>query len=538
MLEEYINNPSLRFLITTYCQIAMIILTIIAGFFARKSLAKFLKKSFSDSVTLSLFFAVLVFAFALRIYYFGGSHENIFDEFLYMRHARDILDTGQIQIPIRSALWPVMLAWVFGIFWVSSSVGMGFSLCISVLGIALCMFMVKALSKSSVAMLTSGIFLSLMPYHIFWSTRIETNIISLSFLFWLLALSLYLIPHPKKFKLSVFFIFFWLLFSSLRGENMILAYLIIFGTFILTPRYHCAHPVKTLCKIWLILLGAAILSSNYINQIEYTSSQDWGYGNKHSLWDNAKFLAQGVWAQGISWWFYILASVWILWSGIRLFSKKFPWRGAVIIVWSFSFLGLVYSRIWLPELWGVTRAYLMFVPVIVILAAIWLQYVYHFLSRTRLFKNCFIMIVSLVIVWLTVHQLILKYNYRSSDFKFVQTKFSNDFLRNAFDSNCHYVIFSDSPYSAFTDLKFSYLWQFADSQEYRDEIFANNSCVMLVRDKFCVEESRWETYRSPKGVRAKKHCERILREHESKEIINIWTKDFRYRIYEIFEKNS
>jgi hypothetical protein len=95
----------------------------------------------------------------------------------------------------------------------------------------------------------------------------------------------------------------------------------------------------------------------------------------------------------------------------------------------------------------------------------------------------------LLLVLTTLNIFSINLYIKNSDHKTLQTFVSNNFKKDVYNNKCLYVLFDNEYYTAFSNLIYTYNYEFLENFKLREKIFNDFSCIVFVDDKYCYDNS-------------------------------------------------
>ena len=535
LLKEYFINNSFTLIVTWYSELLLFILLMLILLSNLKILINFFKQNFKHN---EYFIMLVIFVFWVftRLYFFDNSHSNVYDELLYIQHSRELIDFHQILTPIRSIWRSFILTLPFLLFWISSFVWFLFSIFIWSLSSVLFYILIKILFFDKKTAFFTSLFYSILPFNIFWSIRMETNLSSL-FMILLTVISYFLFQKTKNINIFYLSIILTIFSTTFRWENIIALYITLLLLSLLNFKKIFFNLKIFFKSLFLFLFWFILALPNYLNQYKFVNSQDWSYWEKINILDNLKYFKVGFLENHLFFYYNYLALLGIIYFVFLLYKKKIDKYLLCIFTIPFLTIFLIYNSIWLKFVWWTDRLYMEVYPIYILFFWLWIIFLFNILEF-KIKNNKFKYIIFSLLVILTLWNIFNISSYiKNSDYKVLQTVVSNKFQDDIYDKDCLYILFDNEYYTAFTNLNYTYSYEFLENKNIQESIFNNFQCVVFVDDKYCYDTSRWENFKSPEWISSINYCNDVKEKFYLSKIKIYEYNNLKYWFYKILWKN-
>ncbi len=496
-LLKYINNDLFIWSITWYWILILFIWLWFWFLFIRKDLFFFLKKYISKKDLVLIFF-LFVFSLIIRVYFLDNSLITMNDEFMYTQHARELMETWKILSPIRSVWWSFLLVFPFSIFWVSSYIWFYFSIFLWSLTVVILYLLLKIIFDNKIISFYPALLLSILPFHVFWSTKMETNLSSLLFIV-ITILFFIIYSQTKNIKIFYFTILLTLFSTTFRWENIPVLILYLFLLTIVNYKQIYLNKKNLFISLLTFFIWIITVLPNYVNQYNFSTSKDWTYWEWSNFWlnnifSNIHYFLNWFLNNNLYFYYNYIVIFWVL----LLFYNLYFWvfrkikKEVFILITPFVLLFFLYNFIWLKYVAQESRLYMEIYPLYGMF--FWFA-VYSFIT---FFKNNFIKyLVTFILFLLTIWNLYNTYWYSNkSDYKYLQTIVSNTFNYDIYIKNkkCIYILYQNTYYTAFVDIPYTNIYEFLYNKKLQNDILNKFNCIIYIKDKFALDESSWEHF--------------------------------------------
>ncbi len=490
-------------LITQICISVLLICLIVLNY---REIKVFLLQHF-EKRDIKILFSILLFACLVRVRNFTGiPYTN--DEYMYIQSARELAHQYEPTGYSRVIGWPFLLSGVFSLFWYKILSGTLTTLLFSIGTIALLYILIKLiLNKRKIAVFSSLLF-AILPSHIFWSDKLETNTPSLFFI--LLSLLVYYIfdtnKHIKTFLLCIILTVFT---TTFRGENIVL-YLPLLLLALLNIQVFIKRPKYFIWSFITSVSWALLVLSNYVHQYVFTASQSWSYGTTENIspknfFENIQIFFAGFFDNGLFITYDIFACIGLGYMMHYLYKKGW-WRW--VFLFSAIFLGLLimYTLIWLKFVFGVERLYMEVYPLYSLffgagVYTLFLSFKFYFKKYSR--------VIGVFCVLLCMGNLICtsSYSQKYSPHRLLQMKMSQD-IATIQQKECIYIVYKPFYYQGFVDnFTYVYLTEFLLNSSLQERVLNSFSCVIFADDKFCNDDSPGNKFFWLNHTSSKEYCD-------------------------------
>lgn len=528
MLQGLFLNSKILF----YSQMILTLLLFIYLVVNLNTIKRFLKDNFNKNDLLFILF-ISTFSFIIRLKYFWNFHYTN-DEYMYIKSAKELYTNNFITWYTRLIWWPFLLFIVFSLFWFTSFFWFLISILFWVSSICIYYILLRLIFKKENIAIFSTLFFSILPFHVFWSGKLETNIPSLFFI--LLTLLICFIFHKTKdlkiLYLSIFTTFFT---TTIRWENMIL-YLILI-TIIFLNRWIIIKKNHLIKLIWVLFIWFFLTLPNYVNQYFFTNSQDWNYGDWNNIWllnifQNI-YIFIGWFFENKLYFYYNIVTILWLFSLLLLIKNNYKnylnWIFLLLFSCAFISLFVIYNLIWLKYVYWADRLYMEVYPLYIIGYWVWIELL---LNKIKLKKTAFIIFFFLTL--LNIFK-IDNYMYWKTIHHDLQMKMSSDF-KYIYDKKCIYITYDTFYYEWFVeDFKYAYNFEFISNDNFSKKILGKFPCTIFVNDKFCNDSSPWNMFFWPDKKSTNYYCN-TMKNNFRLEPIKIYDNNIKYWYYLIIWK--
>lgn len=528
---DYFLSPGVLFVTQTL----LFVVTIFFIYIARKIIYNFLKQLLNKR-DLYIILALVILSWIIRLLYLGEWYYTN-DEYMYIDSAKELYSSYDIQWYTRVIWWPFLLSLILPIFWFSSIAGVIFSLLLSVWTIALLYVIIYYIFNNRHIALYASILFSVLPFHVFWSDKLETNIPSLFFI--LLSILWCLIySNTQNLKIFLASIFVTVFATTFRGENIVLY--IPLCVLVITHFKTFFQPIKNFYISVIVWISAMLLASaNYLNQYFFTNSQSWNYwqGDNISLdsfFDNNSFFLEGFFDNRLLFFYDFIVLLGIFYGWYCVYTKRIQirWMGLILFLLPFCGIYIMYNLIWLQYVYGVDRLFMEVYPIYALFFGIGVFFIWNILYQYV--SNKWKCVVYILLIWLVFSNVLFAGNYKQiSEHHSLQMSLSQEFS-NYYDNKCVYIVFKPFYYNWYVDgFNYSYNYEFISSETLREKLFNNFSCVMFIDDKFCNDHSPGNKFSWPDKRNSNSYCKDIKNTFPLSEIVTYQWENYRYWIYQI-----
>lgn len=512
-------------------QIILWVLLIFLGVLSWKNIVTFFTHNFEKKdVYICLWLGI--FALMIRWVFFSYSlYTN--DEYMYIQSAKQLTEYYHPIGFSRVIGWPFLLALISYIVWFSPLWGIWVSLIFWSLSVILLYLICKNLFQEKIPAFFAAFLIAILPSHIFWSWKLETNIPALFFI--LLTFLIYQIffwkPNLRVWLLAIV-ITLWT--TTFRGENIVLYLPLLLVTFF-HRKYFLSQKKNIFFPVIVAVFWVFSVFPNYVSQYLYTNSQSWNYGEgdniglSHILW-NIPIFIEGFFTSYVWWYFHLIT---LIGFGVFFFKKKYHTKMFLLFCITFLSISVMYLMIWLKYVYGVDRLYMEVYPLYALFFGVGASYIINILMKYT--KNSFIsiwLICTLIfanIFQLSTYQPLTKHHI-------LQTQMSGDFS-NQYKKECIYIMFSPFYYEGFVDdFRYTYIAEFVNDTTFQQAIFSSFPCVVLADDKFCHDDSPGNKFFWPNGISSKQYCEILKRDFQLSKIKVYEREGEIYGVWNVGEK--
>ncbi len=488
----------------------------------KSKIKKEIKKLWRNKLFLSIFTAVILLTFWLRILYIPHFFFMYTDEELYLTSANKLAHFESFSPYWKSIGWPFLI--MFTEFFTNSVYPpLYLSAILSALTMMNVFILAYLITKREDISLTSAALYSLLPLNLEWAAHAETNPASVFFITLTLITMIYFYKKPTTLN-AILTLSLTAFTAQIRPENyalfiMFIIGLALFGTHkkILSNKDKRTIKIKKL--IILFLVFSLLSAPNFINVMSMQFSEDWTNSgiNSHPLQSDVSannirmnlkwFVPRIIWSDNYP---KIISALFII--GLLLLLIKGNNEFTFLLLTNFIFL-VGYLPLWIYKMGGRSRMFLFFYPLISISSAFALIYISELLIKEEIKKKTkrrqilSIFGVMLVIIMLTPQVKATKDFLYGNGFK-LETILIND-LRNTtkYPPQCSYI--GPNP-EIITAVR-------PDVNNWRTNYFLNNinefknqtACLILVYDAGC-------SYQNGRA----QSCNQILKEFNTKIISN------------------
>lgn len=444
----------------------------------------FKKLSYRDY---SFLFIILAAQFLVHFYTVIPKHATYIDEFWYMKAARDMLVTADIEGYPKSIGWPFLIALGFLFFGVNNYVAIFLCMFLGLLiplGIFLITFL---LSGKKFVSFAAAVIFAFLPPKIFWASTAETHIPALFFVTIGMFFSL-LYYRERKDSLLWLSLITWAFSAQIRQENVLFFILFLAGIFLFSrPRKDIYFYAP-----WIVSLN--FLLPNMARGLRYLFSYNRVAQQSGGLMQGKNVSLSNLVSNSVQWFprlfdgsmhSHVFSALALL--GF-LYFLRYKRKQALFLFFWFFLLYLTYFSMWLQVygqtdlLFSRTRIFLFFYPVLSILCAYGCSFFY------LVFKNNLGRILGVFLFIAVLLRIIPYYDYRvyplKSPMEALETSIIST-MKNYIPHNC--IIITNYP-SIVTSVNFYRAVStpdFANNEELRRDVFAYSDCVLFFEDITC-----------------------------------------------------
>jgi hypothetical protein len=464
------------------------ILFIILGFLfllIRKDLISFFKRYISK-LDLMLISFLFISWLLIRFYFLDYSHITMNDEYMYIQHSRELIETWNILSPIRSVWWSFLLLFPFSLFWISSYIWFIFSIFLWGLTITIFYILINILFKNKIISFFSSLLFTILPFHVFWSTKMETNLSSLLMI--ITTILVYIIfQKTKNIKIFYFSIVLTLFSTTFRWENIPVLLLSLFLLTLLNYKKVYFNIKNLVYSFSIFICTFLLVLPNYLNQYHFSTSKDWTYWKWGNFWldnlyNNFDFFIKWFFNNDLYSYYNcisLLGCIYFVYFFYRNIQKL--WINILIFFMPFILLFFSYNFTWLKYVAQENRLYMEIYPLYILFFWFWIYIIYLILNK---FKVKYYLIY-LSLGFITIYN-INNYDlyYKKSDYRKLQTIVSNNFKKDISEKNkgCIYILSQNTYYTAFTDIPYTFTYQFIWNKNLQKDILNAFSCVIYIHD--------------------------------------------------------